>query len=114
MVYVPPGDFQMGSTGDEIKSAFELCTHFWENCDEERFNNEQPQHTVVLDSYWIDRTEVTNEQYRNCVESDVCEEPACWAGSQFNRPEQPIVCVTWYQAQAYCDWVGGRLPSEAE
>jgi serine/threonine-protein kinase len=114
MVYVPAGEFQMGSTEADMKSAFELCTHYWDNCDYERFYDEQPQHTVVLDGYWLDRTEVTNDQYRTCVETGLCAEPGCWAGSQFDDPDQPIVCVTWHQAQAYCNWVGGRLPTEAE
>lgn len=114
MVYVLPGEFQMGSNEDEINSAFDVCTDFWDNCDYERFIDEQPLHTVVIDGFWIDRTEVTNEQYQKCVETKVCEEPMCWSGSQFNDLDQPVVCVTWYQARSYCDWVGGRLPTEAE
>jgi formylglycine-generating enzyme required for sulfatase activity len=114
MVYVPSGEFQMGSDEQDIESAFELCTHYWGKCDRERFYDELPQHTVALDDYWIDRTEVKNEQYSRCVEAEACEEPACWAGLQFDDPGQPVVCVTWHQAQAYCEWVGGRLPTEAE
>jgi formylglycine-generating enzyme required for sulfatase activity len=114
MVYVPAGEFPMGSDEDDIESAFELCTQYWGHCDRERFYDERPQHPVALDEYCIDRTEVTNEQYRRCVEAGMCEEPACWGGLQFDDPDQPVVCVTWDQAQAYCEWVGGRLPTEAE
>jgi serine/threonine-protein kinase len=114
MVYVPSGEFEMGSDEGHVESAFELCAHYWGDCDRERFYDELPQHTVALDSYWIDRTEVSNDQYRGCVEAEICEEPACGAGLQFDDPDQPLVCVTWHQAQAYCEWVGGRLPTEAE
>lgn len=114
MVYVLSGDFEMGSTDDEIRSAYELCTHFWKNCDEGSYYNEQPIHNVQLDDFWIDRTEVSNAQYQQCVEAGVCGEPECWEGLQFNDPEQPVVCVTWEKARTYCEWVGGRLPTEAE
>ena len=114
MVYVPPGEFQMGSDERDIESAFELCTHYWGSCDRERFYDELPQHAVDLDDFWIDRTEVKNEQYGGCVEEGIRGEPACWAGPQFDDPDQPVVCVTWNQARAYCEWVGGRLPTEAE
>lgn len=114
MVYAHPGAFEMGSTEGEIHSAFKLCAQYWEYCDQERFSDELPQHSVELDGYWIDRTEITNEQYRKCVEEDVCDEPACWSGLQFDDAQQPVVCVTWDQAQSYCEWVGGRLPTEAE
>jgi formylglycine-generating enzyme required for sulfatase activity len=114
MVYIPSGKFRMGNTEDDIDSAFDLCTHYWDHCEIDRFYDEMPQHTVVLDNLWMDQTEVTNEQYRKCVKADICEESRCWAGSQFNGLDQPIVCVTWHQAQTYCEWVGGRLPTEAE
>jgi serine/threonine-protein kinase len=82
---------------------------------------EQPAHTVALDSFWIDRTEVSTMQFERCVEAEGCDEPSCWKDgdlirddSDFNGPQQPVVCVNWHQAQAYCEWAGGRLPTEAE
>ena len=98
MVYVPAGEFLMGSTDD----------------DPEAEDNEKPQHTVYLDAFWIDKTEVTNAQYRECVEAGACEEPGCWDDDNFNTPNQPVVCVSWHDAQDYAVWVGGRLPTEAE
>jgi formylglycine-generating enzyme required for sulfatase activity len=98
MVYVPAGEFLMGST----------------DADSDAHDEEKPQHTVYLDAFWIDRTEVTNAQYRHCVEAGACEEPRCWEGSTFNAPDQPVTCVRWADAQAYAAWVGGRLPTEAE
>jgi formylglycine-generating enzyme required for sulfatase activity len=94
MVYVPAGEFEMGST--------ELGV------------DEEPVHTVALDAFWIDQMEVTNAQYRQCMEARACEEPGCWDEEDLRAPEQPVVCVTWYQAQAYCEWAGGWLPTEAE
>jgi formylglycine-generating enzyme required for sulfatase activity len=98
MVYVPAGEFLMGSTDD----------------DPDAYDYEKPQHTVYLDAFWIDRTEVTNAQYRRCVEADACKKPGCWDDNDLNAPDQPVVCVTWNDAQAYAAWVGGRLPTEAE
>ena len=95
MVYVPAGEFEMGNSA-------------------EGYDGEQPVHTVALDGFWIDRTEVTNGQYRRCVEAGACDEPGCWDGSLLNDPDQPVVCVDWYQAQAYCEWAWARLPMEAE
>jgi formylglycine-generating enzyme required for sulfatase activity len=94
MVYVPGGTFQMGSMDGD--------------------SDEQPVHAVTLDAFWIDRTEVTNAQYRQCVEAGDCDEPGCWDMSDLNAPDQPVVCVNWYDAKAYCEWAGARLPTEAE
>jgi serine/threonine-protein kinase len=98
MVYVPAGKFLMGSTRG----------------DPDAYDNEKPQHTVYLDAFWIDSTEVTNAQYRKCVEAGACEEPGCWDDEMDNAPQQPVVCVTWSDARDYAAWVGGRLPTEAE
>jgi formylglycine-generating enzyme required for sulfatase activity len=98
MVYVPAGEFLMGSTYEDPFAE----------------DDEKPQHTVYLAAFWIDRTEVTNAQYRKCVEAGACQPPGCWDDSRLNAPDQPVVCVTWYEAQDYAAWVGGRLPTEAE
>ena len=114
MAYVPGGKLQMGSSEQDIKAAFELCTQYWDNCTLDHFSDEAPPHTVILDSYWIDRTEITNDQYQKCVAAGDCREAMCWDGPQFNEPDQQVVCVTWDQARSYCEWAGGRLPTEAE
>lgn len=89
MVYIPAGEFLMGTS---------------------RYRNEKPEHVVYLDAYWIDRYEVTNAQYRQCIEAGEC------SGDVEDYPEDdyPAVYVTWYEAEAYCIWAGGRLPTEAE
>jgi eukaryotic-like serine/threonine-protein kinase len=96
MVYVPEGEFLMGSPEGEGES------------------DEHPQHSVVLDAFWIDRTEVTNAQYARCLDAGTCSQPGCWHSNSFNANDQPVVCVDWPQARAYCEWAGGRLPTEAE
>jgi formylglycine-generating enzyme required for sulfatase activity/serine/threonine protein kinase len=98
MVYIPAGEFLMGSTDDDSNAV----------------RDERPQHTVYLDAFWIDRTEVTNAQYASCVAAGACEQAGNWDNSDLNGPDQPVVNVSWYDAHAYAAWVGGRLPTEAE
>jgi serine/threonine-protein kinase len=114
IVYVPAGNFPMGTSEDDLQHAFQTCTQYWFNCDRENFTDEEPQHRVFLSGFWIDQTEVTNGQYMRCVNAGNCMEPNCLSGDQFNQSNQPVVCVNWHQAEAYCRWVGGRLPTEAE
>jgi formylglycine-generating enzyme required for sulfatase activity/Flp pilus assembly protein TadD len=99
LVCVPAGEFSMGSKKDDPLS----------------YPNEHPQHTVYLDAFWIDRTEITNQMYSRCVQASECKPPI--KGSyQYNNASyvnHPVI-VDWQSAQAYCQWVERRLPSEAE
>ncbi|HSG45361.1 MAG TPA: SUMF1/EgtB/PvdO family nonheme iron enzyme [Anaerolineales bacterium] len=77
--------------------------------------NEQPVRQVFLDTYYIDKFEVTNEQYKVCVEEGVCERPT--DTTNFNNSEyaqHPVVWVDWDMARTYCEWRGARLPTESE
>jgi formylglycine-generating enzyme required for sulfatase activity len=77
--------------------------------------DEQPVHTVELSAFWLDRTEVTNEMYRKCVEAGTCEEPyylTYYDDPQFSN--HPVVWVSWADAVYYCSYVDRRLPTEAE
>ena len=84
--------------------------------------DEHPAHTVTLSSFRLDRTEVTNAAYAECVAAKACRRPdpsvaaAMLAGPEeaFRRPMQPVVGVSWDDARAYCAFRGKRLPREAE
>jgi TolB protein len=119
MLYLAGGTFQMGSTETEIEDAITLCQEHYKICNRWYYMREHPQHAVSLDAYWLDQTEVTNAQYRRCVEDGVCQEPStCKKGeptySDIDKSDHPVVCVSWDDAQDYCNWSGGRLPTEAE
>jgi formylglycine-generating enzyme required for sulfatase activity len=77
-------------------------------------SNEKPVHLVYLDEFWIMQTEVTNAQYAQCVDTGWCTPPGNerWAVPAFAN--YPVTGVNWSQANAYAEWVGGRLPTEAE
>jgi len=96
MVWVPAGEFLMGST----------------DADNEADTDEKPQHKVYLDGYWIYKTEVTVAQYRKFCQATGRQMPP--------EPEwkwqdtHPIVNVTWDDAAAYAQWAGAALPTEAQ
>jgi len=116
MVPVPAGAFPMGSSDAQIQAAVAQCTAggYAEADCKSWIGVESPQHSVTLDAFWIDRTEVTNAQYGQCVADGACPEMACPDETTVTGDSQPVVCVNWAGASAYCAWAGARLPSEAE
>lgn len=79
--------------------------------------DEHPAHTVTLSAFFLDRTEVTNAQWDECVGPGVCRpksESVRHEHPDFNGPNQPVSGVSWDDARTYCSWRGKRLPREAE
>ena len=122
MVLIPAGEFLMGSSQAELELFCEQILATGEDeCDTGWFPDEQPQHTVYLDEYLIDKYEVTNVRYQACVEAGVCTEPTDLTSfsreSYYGNPDfaaYPVITVDWFQADAFCAWEGKRLPTEAE
>lgn len=77
---------------------------------------EQPEHTVDLKAFFIDRTEVTNAAYKAFVDATGHKPPSNWAGTSFpeGRDDSPVTGVTWQDAADYAAWAGKRLPTEEE
>lgn len=110
MVLIPAGEFAMGDNdGDE---------------------EENPEHAVYLDAFYMDLYEVTNAQYKEFVRATGHKQPEGllldinnplnqtyfkpWNDPDFNMDNYPVTCVTWEDANAYAEWAGKRLPTEAE
>ena len=99
MLLVPAGTFTMGA-------------------DEGGEEDERPAHKVTLAAFWLDKTEVTQKAYAECVAKKACREPdygqLAQYGSRFRGPNKPVVTVSWSDSRAYCTFLGRRLPREAE
>ena len=125
MIYIPDGSFLMGNNGRE---PFDCVDH----------PRECPQHSVYLSGYWIGKYEVTRGEYAQFMAAGGYTnsaywstagwtwkgsrtEPEYWAavqdwgtGSFTQTDSHPVVGVTYYEAEAFCNWAGGHLPTEAQ
>ncbi|HEY5952160.1 MAG TPA: formylglycine-generating enzyme family protein [Kofleriaceae bacterium] len=128
-VFVPAGAFWMGVTQDDIDVVVDECEKFFEPhdllplgsrplqlCNSYRDElDKMLQRQVFLSAFAIDRYEVNVADYRACITAGRCNlDPLIAGDERYIRDEWPIVNVTWSEAQEYCRWRGGRLPTEAE
>jgi iron(II)-dependent oxidoreductase len=118
MVYVGQGPSIMGTDKEQPADSDKRLTPYARRMNQpwsaEALNDEGPAHMVMLDSYLIDKYEVSNKHYGEFVKANGHPAPAYWDDPRLNKPEQPVVGVNWYDAQAYCEYRGKRLPTEAE
>ncbi|MDH3326495.1 MAG: formylglycine-generating enzyme family protein [Gammaproteobacteria bacterium] len=96
MVLIPAGEFIMGS--------------------DSRLPDEGPSHKVTLKNYTIDIYEVTNKQYKKFIDLTARRSPAHFTNRTYpdGKADHPVTNVTWFDAQAYCESVGRRLPTDEE
>lgn len=106
MVLVPAGNFTMGSSNDD---PFSVPA------------DAKPAHQIYLDSYYVDKYEVTNLNYKICVSASACQPPtntssstrsSYYGNSEFDG--YPVIYVNWEMAKTYCEWRSGGLPTEAQ
>lgn len=100
LVSIPSGWFLMGSEAGQ--------------------DNEQPVHRVWVDAFQLAACQVTNAEYEGFLRATQALPPPFWHDANFNRPQQPVVGVCWFEAVQYCEWLSAatgkryRLPSESE
>jgi len=135
-VYIPAGEFLMGSTQEQADAAIQS------GCEKKWIDSETPQHMVYLDGYWIDKTEVSNIMFSRFIDeksykTEAEEEGSGWVynaqknewektqGANWQHPDgpsssikgkenHPVLQLWWNDARSYCEWARGRLPSEAQ
>ena len=113
---VPEGSFMMGCTDEMNNEMYKYCE-----------DNAKPYHEVYLSEYKIDEYEVTISQYQKCIDAGACIDQKggtyyyvaydlndCLLGNPDADPDMPMNCVSWDGAKQYCEWLGKRLPTEAE
>jgi formylglycine-generating enzyme required for sulfatase activity len=99
LVLIPSGEFMMGSPDSE----------------KERRESEGLIHRVSIPEFYMGRYPVTNREYSQFLkENPGVLEPKYWADRRFNQENQPVVGVSWNDAQKYAEWAGLQLPSEAQ
>ncbi len=125
MAYVPPGPFKMGLNKTEIINHMRpyFPEHIFKNEGElnlvfrtEGYHREMPKHITTTPGYYIDKTEVTNEQYKQFIKETQHPAPASWENRQYpdGQGSMPVRGVSWNDAKAYAEWAGKRLPTEKE
>ncbi len=123
LAYIAGGWFSMGSEGPDLDYARRLCVSErmpsalrLRGCaSEELFGNETPARRVFVSAYALDRYEASRADYTECMLNGPCEPPLLAIEHPgLSAPEHPISGISWGQAKRYCEFRGGRLPTEAE
>ncbi len=121
MVLIEGGAFRRGVADEEIdewiwKCVDESTADGDPACIRNNFSDAQPVEMVTLSPFFVDITEVTNREYAACVAAEVCTAPDNQNTFYPNTDyaEHPVIYVTWFQAQDYCEFAAKRLPTEAE
>lgn len=107
-VLVPNGEFWMGRTHFFLVDAIG-----WYERDRQ---DDIPAHKVEVAAFYIDKNEVTNQDYARFAQATQRATPWHWVGGKVpaNEERHPVTNVSWFDADAYCTWAGKRLPTEAE
>lgn len=125
MIYIPSGEFRMGI---QTETLLKVCTDILKAGNEERcktlteiIRNEMGlsfRGSIPVPSFWMDRYEVTIEEYSACIKSEgprPCQKIVISGGPNLdNDPSKPQVGVNWYDAEYFCNRRGSRLPTEIE
>lgn len=106
MVFVPAGAFNMGTQKGDMHGTHDIRL----------FSDAQPEHSVTVAAFYLDKTEVTNAQYKKYCDATGYPVPPHWKNGQFAEGEAEVAVtrVDWWEAAAYAKWAGKRLPTEAE
>jgi formylglycine-generating enzyme required for sulfatase activity len=119
-VSIPASNFVMGMNEKEAKLAASMCLEgalkdFKAQCPTEKglLDWSGRQVNAKLGQFSILDDEVTYAQYQLCVANGSCEPPGDWSYEEQGL-NQPATNLNWFEAEAYCEWLGGRLPTEAE
>lgn len=118
--------------GADASVLLDECRQFRSGCQPSWFSVSEPIHTILLNPYYLDKFEVTNEQFANFLNTFETHEGVCFGENCLTIEESrlqieneayltsdevknhPVFGVTWFGAAAYCQWLGARLPTEAE
>jgi len=122
MRLVPAGTFIMGLPADDSRVAY--CQRYLDfyryHCERDWFATHEPQRTIYLDAFYMDKYEVTKALYKVCVAEGVCSTPKLSIPAlakyyyDTQNENHPMGEVNWEQANTYCRWRNARLPTEAE